>query len=523
MVAIGTLIWVSLRPLLRLCICVACGFGITKAELFSAQAARGTGQLTLNITIPSLLFSKMVPAFTPENVSALGPLIIIAIIYTVLGIVFAWIIKQFFWVPHRFRYGFLMAGGWANYGDIPTSVVMSLTAAAPFGQPGQQDLAVAYIAAFILIFSLTLFPFGGYKLVAWDYEGPDVEDEERREMVRQKRRAVAKVFSQPSNLLKRRNTYQDSDSGNSIDVEKMPATKTRDEESADRSNIDVHDPDPDFEISEIPIHDSGVTSTAASITHVEGTLLPTTTHNPALSFTDSKHHHSRSEKSIDDIDIQDHHRSTSLQSHSTIPTKTKTKRTRWQRLFPHIKAFLLSLLSPPSLSILIALPIALITPLKALFVLIPNSPIPNAPDNQPPLAFIQDAASFIGAASVPLGLFNLGSALARLNIPRSQWGSLPMGAIFSLAVAKTVIFPILGVLICQALTNAGFINREDPVLRFVCIFMSVLPTATTQVYITQVYSGTGEAGHVSSFLIPQYILMLIAMIILTAYSIHIIF
>ncbi len=30
----------------------------------------------------------------------------------------AWLTKQLFWVPHRFRYGILVAGGWANYGDI---------------------------------------------------------------------------------------------------------------------------------------------------------------------------------------------------------------------------------------------------------------------------------------------------------------------------------------------------------------------------------------------------------------------
>lgn len=30
----------------------------------------------------------------------------------------AFVIKQFFWVPHRFRYGILVAGGWANVGDI---------------------------------------------------------------------------------------------------------------------------------------------------------------------------------------------------------------------------------------------------------------------------------------------------------------------------------------------------------------------------------------------------------------------
>jgi hypothetical protein len=32
--------------------------------------------------------------------------------------VIALLVKQFFWVPHRFRYGIIVAGGWGNWGDI---------------------------------------------------------------------------------------------------------------------------------------------------------------------------------------------------------------------------------------------------------------------------------------------------------------------------------------------------------------------------------------------------------------------
>ncbi len=62
--------------------------------------------------------------------------------------------------------------------------------------------------------------------------------------------------------------------------------------------------------------------------------------------------------------------------------------------------------------------------------------MPSAPDGEPPLAFVIDFAEFMGAASVPLGLICLGSALARLDVPRSQWPHLPLGAIFSLAIGR---------------------------------------------------------------------------------------
>jgi len=55
--------------------CVACGFTITKADIFPAIAARGASQIVLNITIPCLMFSKIVPAFNVDNVPALGVLL----------------------------------------------------------------------------------------------------------------------------------------------------------------------------------------------------------------------------------------------------------------------------------------------------------------------------------------------------------------------------------------------------------------------------------------------------------------
>ena len=137
-----------------------------------------------------------------------------------------------------------------------------------------------------------------------------------------------------------------------------------------------------------------------------------------------------------------------------------------------------------------------------------------------------DAATFAGAGAVPLGLICLGSALARLKMPgwtRAEWRELPVASIGWLAVVKMVITPVLGVLICQGLTTAGVIDREDKVLRFVCIFYSCLPTFTTQVMLTQVYSGTGEAEHLPAYLIPQYALMFLSLTAVTAYTLHILF
>ncbi|KAK7688364.1 hypothetical protein QCA50_008736 [Cerrena zonata] len=520
MLGIGTLIWVSFRPLLRLVICVGCGFILTRADIFPVIAARGAGQLLLNVASPCLMFSKIVPAFNSDNIGSLGPLVLVAAIYQILGLLFAFVIKKFCWLPHRFRHGIYVAGGWGNYGDIPTSVVMSIAGSAPFKGVADQNLSIAYISVFILVFYVTLFPMGGHALIAKDFVGPEVEDEEVRELAKIRRHALLQSWKRFPSLLRRRRVPSPKDQVE--DLEKVGSSSgcaTPISISEKGTPTEIDDPPSAVPVIRQPIpsatrhvafHDPDVHIGSPSITEVNisrvASPAPTLTHADTMTHVDNV-------TPAPSIKIANGPESKRPKSSASSRGK-RTKR---------IRSFLSSLVSPPSLAIIISFPVALVTPLKALFVPIANSPIPNAPDGQPPLAFVQDAATFIGAAAVPLGLICLGSALARLNVPMNRWRTLPLGAIFSLAVAKLIITPVLGVLICEGLTRAGVIDPSDKVLRFVCIFFSCLPTATTQVYLTQVYSGTGSAEHISAFLIPQYALMFVSMIVLTAYSINSIF
>jgi predicted permease len=177
-----------------------------------------------------------------------------------------------------------------------------------------------------------------------------------------------------------------------------------------------------------------------------------------------------------------------------------------RRLRSRLRYFLIQLLKPCPITILIAIVVALVDPLKALFIPPSGSFQPRfrpvAPDGQPPLAFVLDTASFIGAACVPLGLVSLGSALACLRV-RSGAESFPRGAIVMLALARMIVTPLLGVGITRLFARTGFVNRDDKVLQFVCMCVCVrvpqigarnsltyrptyrlfsgLPTATSQV------------------------------------------
>ena len=125
---------------------------------------------------------------------------------------------------------------------------------------------------------------------------------------------------------------------------------------------------------------------------------------------------------------------------STTPTAADPL---YKRTAKSLLTFSLSLMSPPALSCLVSLIIALIPKLKALFVQnVPGVNMPDAPDGLPPLEWILDIAGFGGGASVPTGLIILGASLSSLGFLRNsssvirRTGSRPSMSLPCWVVAK---------------------------------------------------------------------------------------
>ncbi|EGA85061.1 YNL095C-like protein [Saccharomyces cerevisiae VL3] len=117
---------------------------------------------------------------------------------------------------------------------------------------------------------------------------------------------------------------------------------------------------------------------------------------------------------------------------------------QWMRKFsltPLLVFFLKNCLRPCSMAVIIALTVAFIPWVKALFVTTANTPhISQAPDNAPPLSFFMDFTGYVGAACVPFGLILLGATLGRLKI-----GNLYPGfwkAAVTLVILRQCVMPI---------------------------------------------------------------------------------
>lgn len=292
-----------------------------------------------------------------------------------------------------------------------------------------------------------------------DYVGPDIEPEEVREAMRLKRRALFCFFFRQKNQF----------SGEERDLDRRSI-------NLDEKNVDA--------LPAITImpqrHISCIEDTTTTIP-TEGGLSPV--HGTADSFertntmtaidipepqTGNNLKMVPGLLTIQNQDLPIHYTSSHPSTHSLPLNNNNGNKSLFTR--QSTCHFLKTLFTPPSIAIFIAFPISLIPKLKALFTQVPGTFIPPAPDGQPPLAFVLDATTFMGAASVPVGLICLGSALARMTLPKKgEWHTMPMGAIGSLAVGRMLVMPVLGVLICQGLTNIGVISRDDKVLRFACM------------------------------------------------------
>lgn len=181
-----------------------------------------------------------------------------------------------------------------------------------------------------------------------------------------------------------------------------------------------------------------------------------------------------------------------------------------------------NLVSPVSATLIVSLAIAMAPPLKALFVKSAFD-IPNAPDNQPPLSFIMDITSYVGNASVPLGLLLLGATIARLQIktmPKGFWKTA-----VCIVLARLVLLPIIGVGVTTGLQQAGWYG-DDKLLRFICVLEYGNPNATSLIYFTAFYSDPNSSDHIqmdclAAVLIFQYGLLFITLPFLVSFTIKV--
>ena len=307
------------------------------------------------------------------------------------------------------------------------------------------------------IAKITLFPLGGSRLIAEDFKGPDAEDEEVQQALRSKQHRW--LFFWRCSEAKHSGSTSPEGLAEEGRLEKVTVLELQTAKgAADPTEIAIavgaalesthtlaQDPAQEFHLPPKDVAPQQPNESVTGPQEMFHSCAPTLA-CPSPEFTV--------------VDL------TEYEEHKQPPSPDPPSRVSClSRLTIRLRA----LPKPPTIALVIACPISIITPLKALFVPLRNANgepvIPFAPDGAPPLAFILDTATFLGSASVPLALICLGAALAKLKFPKGIRG-LPLGAISALTTGRLVLQPIIAVATVGGPVRAGLINEADKVLRF---------------------------------------------------------
>ncbi|GAA6019898.1 hypothetical protein JCM10207_003330 [Rhodosporidiobolus poonsookiae] len=511
--SLNLLIWLSVKPLIRILIPVAVGFLLVRTKVLPADGTRACALLQINFALPCLLFAKIVPSFTSDNTPALGPIILCGFFYQAFPAAIGFFARAFTPTPRRFRYGLIAAYAFGNWGDVPFSMVQSVTASSPFNGNSDETLGSAFVSIFILVNYISLFPLQGLRLCKLDYTRTISADLERRyedgefgvaqkwvsRMIRgcpmaheveEERRRFREEQEAAQEKAEGKSAAKDSEAGAKKRKPRMvtAGTQTFDEDE----EITVAGPglDPSSALRPPPHVDFPILEPTPS--DLDGHLSPVPSAHSAASAPSV--HHTTTQRVLLSI---------------------------WSFFRPLVK-------SPPTMALLTALVISLVPALRALFVAPEsgNSFHPTAPDGDPPLAILYQTADFVGGASVPIGLTVLGGSMAKLSIPRPV-SRLPLQSIAAMAVIRLVVTAIVGFFLVNRLVSSGLVDSDATVLRFVLTLLSCVPTATTQVAYAHIFAGQfgteSNADLVAAYLILQYVVWAFANVVLTAVSLNNIF
>ncbi|GAA5869712.1 hypothetical protein JCM3774_003828 [Rhodotorula dairenensis] len=520
---LNELVWLSVKPLIRILIPAATGFALIKRGVFPPDGTRSASLLILNFLLPCLLFSKIVPSFTSENVHAIGPIILAAFFYQALPGAIGLLVRACTQTPRRFRYGILAAYMFGNWGDLPTSVVQSVMASAPFNGEEDETLGIAFVSIFILVNYISSFPLQGLRLVQVDYECPiDAETELRHEdgeygTVRKYWSRLVRGRPMPHELEEERQRQ--------LRVEEDELDGAKAKEAVAESKVR-----PASGRAGRPRMVTAATQTRTSADREDAILLAAPGLQPGHALTDfpllepvpsnfgahstASHTQSQTRRAAGAQPVE---AETSTLTSYHPRASVRVLRSIWGLLRP-------ILTSPPTMVLVSALIISLVPTLRALFVA-PDAGAsfhPTAPDGKPPLAVLYDTATFVGGASVPTGLIVLGASIAKIKVPRPI-SRLPLSGILGMAVVRMAIMPIVGFFFVKQLVRIGMVEADNKVLRFVMVLFSCVPTATQQMTYQLVFAPPGQESNadlLAAYLLMQYVIWAFSSVLLTAFSLH---
>lgn len=571
-VPLGPIIWASFKPIIKIYLIIGTGFKMAKMGILSVEATRSISDIVLTVLLPCLSFNKIVANIEDEDIKTVGIICLSSVIIFATGFFFAYVVRRTMPVPKEWYGGILAGGMFPNISDLPIAYLQTMDQGFLFtAEEGEKGVACVII--FLAMFLICVFNLGGFRLIENDFHYKDDENAIRdtefntatgeptastessseispKDTVTKPEKAATKssgvntvgnsnqslpasIMDEPNSSSVSLSAQNGQDEGQMWDyihtrrTRSQPVAYTEENQLSNRisrtpsvvtsiRSIDLRGGPPQDishlirEYSNVDQYGHPRRSSVAS--YMDGASLG---HGRVGSSSAEENRNSTLTKILtSDATVSKHDIEA---SGSSLPS--------WLRKIPlssFIVFFLKNCLRPCSMAVIVALVIAFIPWVKALFVTSAHTPkLKQAPDKAPALSFLMDFTGYLGAASVPFGLLLLGATLGRLKIGKLYPGFWKSAVL--LVILRMCVMPIFGVLWCDRLVKAGWVNWEDDkMLLFVIAIDWALPTMTTLIYFTASYTppdalDTTQMECTSFFLMIQYPIMAISLPFLVSY------
>lgn len=504
-ITIGEVIWSSVKPIIKIYLIIGVGFLLARTNVVSVEATRSISNIVLTVLLPCLSFNKIVANIEDKDIKNVGIICLTSVLIFGSGFFAALVCRQFLPVPKEWRYGILAGGTFPNISDLPIAYLQTLDQGLVFTQ-AEGDKGVASVIIFLAMFMLCVFNLGGFRLIEMDFE---YNDEENPPLSPEPPSELEEIKSQvPSPKEAHLGSLHPN---SSHDTSSLDSQYSYNQSVASGSSLRSHT---------LPVsyrQESNIHPIVREYSNVDDYGHEAdNTRMRALPNTDDD----QSQKLIKFLTNDTYVSKTHIEQAGEILPP-------WVRKFKissFVVFFLKNCLRPSSMAVIVALTIAFIPWVKALFVNTPTTPhLRQAPDNQPALSFFMDFTAYVGAASVPFGLLLLGAVLGRLKIGELYPGFWKTCVV--LIVLRMCVLPIFGVLWCDRLVKAGWLDWEkDKMLLFVIAITWGLPTMTTMIYFTASYTPLDTPRPVqmectSFYLMLQYPMLVVSLPFLVTYFI----
>ncbi|QLQ79711.1 hypothetical protein HG537_0C03590 [Torulaspora globosa] len=569
-VPLGPVIWASFKPIIKIYLIIGTGFMLARMGILSVETTRSISDLVLTVLLPCLSFNKIVANIEGKDIKTVGIICLSSVILFATGFFFAYVVRRTMPVPRQWYGGILAGGMFPNISDLPIAYLQTMDQGFLFTEE-EGEKGVACVIIFLAMFLICVFNLGGFRLVESDFHYKDEESavhdiEDDMEPSEQALSTESSSDTGPKETMPKPEKAVTKHSGSNSEgnsEESLP-TSVLDGQSPSRAslstqtgqNVDQNYPDAPMmrnqpiayteenQLSHRLSRSSSVVTTVRSIDLRDGPPQNINNLIREYSNVDQYGHPRRSSLTsyVDGASLRHSLRGLPSAEENRNSTLTKILTSdatvskhdieasggslpKWLKKIPltsFVVFFLKNCLRPCSMAVILALIVAFIPWVKALFVTTESTPkLSQAPDNAPALSFLMDFTGYLGAASVPFGLLLLGATLGRLKIGKLYPGFWKSAVV--LVILKMCVMPIFGVLWCDRLVKAGWVNWEDDkMLLFVIAIDWGLPTMTTLIYFTASYTppdaeDTTQIECTSFFLMIQYPVMAVSLPFLVSY------